>query len=404
MFKSLILALLPLSLAACATSQVASTQQSHNDIVAEVLRGEARLDCGSSCSGSWGSNRRQAVRLLDEERWDELIVLVAGIGFRSDYGWYLLGRAAEAKGQRDIAEKYYRISISPSMYRCNGLFNNCDRFEFPRSSNERLLALSAAVPIPSVSGPAATQAATSPGIVSRMEGSLAQKVDASSAPDSSLAPSSALQARAGDSAVIVAVPSEGSNHIHAEQQRSANFIEWRSDYSGSEKAEFVFRGNRLGDLIDVVRRREGELRGCKPIESPRLLWCDVVDKNGDARWLDKLTGTCCSSVQYRFLDGKFSGFQILTSDQLGAYSALLNMLRARYGSPTKSTQEPVTTQAGRTVPNSVFTWSFPGGTLWAEERYLSLRSSVIMMTSNELSEFEAALSNNRANDAAKRAF
>ncbi len=89
-----------------------------------------RLNCEVSCSGKWGTERRTAKTLYDDEKWQDLVIKVTNVGFKNNQTYFYLGRAAEGLNYKDAALIYYRLALkSPD---CNGLFNVCDGLLLPK--------------------------------------------------------------------------------------------------------------------------------------------------------------------------------------------------------------------------------------------------------------------------------
>lgn len=115
----------------CASSGIQTpTGEQATNLIDTFERGEARLNCGVSCSGAWGSARRRAKKLYDQGLWEDLAIEVARVGFKADQTYYYLGRSAEELGFHEGALKYYKLGLASS-YKCDGIFNNCDGLVFP---------------------------------------------------------------------------------------------------------------------------------------------------------------------------------------------------------------------------------------------------------------------------------
>lgn len=115
----------------CASTGIqTSTGEQATNVIAVFERGEARLNCEVSCSGAWGSARRQAKRLYEQGLWNDLAIEVAKVGFKADQTYFYLGRAAEGLGHTEAARTYYKLGLASS-YKCAGIFNNCDGLVFP---------------------------------------------------------------------------------------------------------------------------------------------------------------------------------------------------------------------------------------------------------------------------------
>ncbi len=122
----------------CASTGIqTSTGEQATNVIAVFERGEARLNCEVSCSGGWGSARRQAKKLYEQGLWSDLAIEVARVGFKAELTYFYLGRAAEELGHTDAARTYYKLGLASS-YKCAGIFNNCDGLVFP---NEILAAI-----------------------------------------------------------------------------------------------------------------------------------------------------------------------------------------------------------------------------------------------------------------------
>jgi len=106
------------------------TVSDESSILSLFKKGEIRLTCGTSCSGSWGSSLVEIKSLYSQSRWKDIVLEIAKIGFDSDVDYFYLGRAAEELGYFDAALTYYQLALSSSM-KCAGLFNNCNGFSFP---------------------------------------------------------------------------------------------------------------------------------------------------------------------------------------------------------------------------------------------------------------------------------
>ncbi|MEX5452132.1 hypothetical protein [Stutzerimonas stutzeri] len=115
----------------CASNGIqTSTGEQATNIIEVFERGEARLNCETSCSGAWGSARRQAKRLYEQGLWNDLAIEVARVGFKADQTYFYLGRAAEGLGHAEAARTYYKLGLASS-YKCAGIINNCDGLVFP---------------------------------------------------------------------------------------------------------------------------------------------------------------------------------------------------------------------------------------------------------------------------------
>jgi len=111
------------------------------ELTESFKNGFARLECQTSCAGSWGAQRQELKGLHDAGLWTDLATKVLKVGFRSDQTYYYLGKAAEGLGYTTAAEIYYRLSITSTNsigHKCDGVINNCDGLVFPQDAESRL--------------------------------------------------------------------------------------------------------------------------------------------------------------------------------------------------------------------------------------------------------------------------
>lgn len=129
--QSAIIAVCGLMIYGCASNGIqTSTGEQATNVISAFEHGEARLNCEVSCSGAWGSARRQAKKLYEQGLWKDLAIEVAKVGFKADQTYFYLGRAAEGLGHTDAARTYYKLGLASS-YKCAGILNNCDGLVFP---------------------------------------------------------------------------------------------------------------------------------------------------------------------------------------------------------------------------------------------------------------------------------
>lgn len=102
--------------------------------------GLSRLTCGVFCAASWGANRDQLKKHLENEEWIELSARILKVGFQTDMAYYYLGRASEGMGDLPAAVTYYKLALDPKEYdhSCAGFINNCDGLVFPKDVTDRL--------------------------------------------------------------------------------------------------------------------------------------------------------------------------------------------------------------------------------------------------------------------------
>lgn len=117
---------------------ISSANDNERIVKSFFANGDTRLTCRMACAGGWGSSRKSAKEMYDQQQWNELLQLVVRIGYDTDLGYFYLGRTAEALGYKAAAKTYYEFAIS-NPYKCIGvLFNNCDGFQLPADAQVRL--------------------------------------------------------------------------------------------------------------------------------------------------------------------------------------------------------------------------------------------------------------------------
>lgn len=119
-------------LSGCATRGIQNpTGTEVIDVMPVFLNGDARLNCDTACSGSWGASRKTAKGLHEQKLWKDLATEVARVGYRSDLAYFYLGQAAEGLSNIESARIYYKLGLVST--KCDSpLINNCDGFVFPK--------------------------------------------------------------------------------------------------------------------------------------------------------------------------------------------------------------------------------------------------------------------------------
>ena len=143
--RSVVLALLLITIAACAP--IRQFEPAMGDAyMGAFLRGEVKLSCRIACFGTDGLNSAKRKALYDQARWQELVLLVIGIGYEQDLNYFYLGRAAEELGSPSAAKVYFKLSKMEKAddHCCVG--SSCLGFQFPQDAEVRLSALTAAKP------------------------------------------------------------------------------------------------------------------------------------------------------------------------------------------------------------------------------------------------------------------
>jgi hypothetical protein len=127
------------SLEACTSTGIQDAQGPvTSDAFAIFARGEIRLNCDISCSGSFGTVARSMHAKYEQGQWRSLAMGIAQVGWTTDLTYFYLGRAAEGLGLSYAAKTYYRLSID-SKGHCQGLLANvCKGLVFPRDAQARL--------------------------------------------------------------------------------------------------------------------------------------------------------------------------------------------------------------------------------------------------------------------------
>lgn len=111
--------------------------------VSMLQTGRPLLSCREACRAEWQSQEPQAAQYAAAARWQELAVLVLGVGYQDDLSLYYLGRAAEGLGYAGAAASYYRQSmqLSGTSISCQYLTHLCGGEVFPRAAALRLAAI-----------------------------------------------------------------------------------------------------------------------------------------------------------------------------------------------------------------------------------------------------------------------
>ncbi|WP_428354274.1 hypothetical protein [Methyloprofundus sp.] len=133
----LILSFITMLVGCASTGSVTSTGDSISNIESAFKKGNVRLTCGISCSGSYGAKRNELKGFYENELWDDLANVVAISGHKGDQEYYYLGRAAEGLGYYLAAQTYYKLALADA-YNCDGIINNCDGLVFPRDAEAGL--------------------------------------------------------------------------------------------------------------------------------------------------------------------------------------------------------------------------------------------------------------------------
>jgi outer membrane protein OmpA-like peptidoglycan-associated protein len=105
------------------------------DVISSLKKGELRLNCGVSCSGTSGFYSKKTNDFFNNQLWNDLAIEIARIGYSEDLAYYYLGRSAEGLGYPDEAKVYYKLSMSAIHHCPKNLING---FSFPYDANAAL--------------------------------------------------------------------------------------------------------------------------------------------------------------------------------------------------------------------------------------------------------------------------
>jgi len=99
-------------LAGCgtATKVAQMTPEIEQKLIVDLKNGNAVLDCGMSCEGSWSDASNRMFESYSSGAWENLGLTVMQIGRRRDLGYFYLGAAAAGLGAHEAAVKYFRMS------------------------------------------------------------------------------------------------------------------------------------------------------------------------------------------------------------------------------------------------------------------------------------------------------
>lgn len=127
--------------AGCSSTVTNMTPEVEAQLIARVTSGQAYLDCGLGCAGTWGGALGDLRARYARQDWRALASKVMEIGFQNDLAYFYLGRAAEGMGADEAALTYYRTSGSlatgPSgRYRCRG--DLCNGIVLPQDLYPRI--------------------------------------------------------------------------------------------------------------------------------------------------------------------------------------------------------------------------------------------------------------------------
>ena len=139
-YRAGLVALACLGLVGCA-EQAGSVNPAAS--LALLRAGRAGPVCREPCLAAWRTAQPQAAQLDAGARWQDLAVLVMGVGYEDDLSLYYLGRAAEGLGYRGAAARYYRQStqLSRTATSCQKLSRLCGGVTLPRAAALRAAAV-----------------------------------------------------------------------------------------------------------------------------------------------------------------------------------------------------------------------------------------------------------------------
>lgn len=112
-----------------------STPAGRASVMNQFKQGKLVLDCTASCAARWKKNSSDMdaayfAGYLSGE-WEELVLLVAGTGYKKDIGYYYLGAAADGLNLPDVAKTYYQKSYDlatgeQSEFKCKTVQSSAD--------------------------------------------------------------------------------------------------------------------------------------------------------------------------------------------------------------------------------------------------------------------------------------
>lgn len=98
-------------LAGCSTGGARDESgQPVEDVFGAFTKGEIRLHCELSCSGSKGTKSKRWTALYKQQAWRDLAIEVAELNFASDHEYFYLARSAEGLGFNQAAQTYYLLA------------------------------------------------------------------------------------------------------------------------------------------------------------------------------------------------------------------------------------------------------------------------------------------------------
>jgi len=125
------------------TSFVESLSEAEKVTFQQFSDGSLRFDCGVLCSGSWGYNRGKIAKMMVRDDWLGVLKRVLSIGYKGDYSYYILAKAAEKLGFLESARIYYGLSVLETRTgkACKQTIDNCDGHVFPDEAEKALTQL-----------------------------------------------------------------------------------------------------------------------------------------------------------------------------------------------------------------------------------------------------------------------
>ncbi len=105
-----------LLLGGCAAPVGFQNMQQRDAAMSMFQGGQAQLSCMTAqCLGAWNATRPVVAQLASAGNWNDVAADVLAANFDQDLGWYYLGSAASAVGNRSAARIYFERSIQNSM-------------------------------------------------------------------------------------------------------------------------------------------------------------------------------------------------------------------------------------------------------------------------------------------------
>jgi len=126
----------------CSTGGLKSNSIDYNSasIASALEGGDIVLTCNLACAFQFGYHSSEIAALYDAERWRELAIRVANIGYNYDLAYFYLGKSAEGMSFIEGAKRFYKRAQHHQTVKC-GSASECDGISLPDKAIERLVSL-----------------------------------------------------------------------------------------------------------------------------------------------------------------------------------------------------------------------------------------------------------------------